>query len=138
MNISILGVIVASVASMILGSLWYSPVLFGKLWAKESGLSKAQLKKMHKKAGWTYGLTFLATIVLSVFMAYIIEYIYIYTDVKSLQLGAQLGFWMWLGFVATVSLGGVVYERKSIRVYLINNAYNLLSLMLIGALLSVM
>jgi hypothetical protein len=36
-NINILSVLVAGVASWLIGALWYSPLLFSKRWQKELG-----------------------------------------------------------------------------------------------------
>src|SRR4051812_47000535 len=43
-EISWLAVVVGAVASFLLGGLWYSPVLFGKAWQRETGLTDEQLK----------------------------------------------------------------------------------------------
>ena len=40
-----IAIVVAAVASFLLGGLWYSPVLFGKAWQRETGLTDEQLKK---------------------------------------------------------------------------------------------
>ena len=42
-DINYLAVLIAALASYVLGALWYSPVLFGKLWMK---LSKIDPKNM--------------------------------------------------------------------------------------------
>ena len=42
---NLLAVIVAGIASFILGGLWYSPMLFGKAWQREAGLSDEQLAR---------------------------------------------------------------------------------------------
>src|SRR5690349_4926191 len=44
-EINWIAVLVAGVASFVLGGLWYSPVLFGKAWQRETGLTDEQLKQ---------------------------------------------------------------------------------------------
>jgi hypothetical protein len=44
-QINILAVIVAAVSAFVLGGLWYSPLLFGKIWAREAGVSMDQPKR---------------------------------------------------------------------------------------------
>ena len=44
-QINILAVIVAAVSAFLLGGLWYSPLLFGKIWAHEAGVSLDQPKR---------------------------------------------------------------------------------------------
>src|ERR1700754_2833029 len=41
-EINLWAVLAAGVSSMILGGLWYSPVLFGKAWSAASGVTEAQ------------------------------------------------------------------------------------------------
>ena len=43
-EINWIAVVVAAVACFLLGGLWYSPVLFGKAWQREAGLTDEQLK----------------------------------------------------------------------------------------------
>lgn len=43
-QINILAVIVAAASAFLLGGLWYSPLLFGKIWAREAGIGLDQPK----------------------------------------------------------------------------------------------
>ena len=40
----------------------------------------------------------------------------------------QLAFWIWLGFIATVMLGSVLWQGKPWKLYILNVAYQLVSL----------
>jgi hypothetical protein len=51
--------------------------------------------------------------------------------------GAQTGFWVWLGFQVTLIVQYVAFEGKSKNSALINAAYQLVGLMLMGAILAV-
>jgi hypothetical protein len=42
-----------------------------------------------------------------------------------------------LGFVAVATLGSVTFEKRPLNLYLINNGFLLLALLLMGALLAV-
>lgn len=44
-QINVLAVLAAAVSAFLLGGLWYSPALFGKLWAREAGIPYDQPKK---------------------------------------------------------------------------------------------
>jgi uncharacterized protein DUF1761 len=46
-QINVLAVLAAAVSAFLLGGLWYSPALFGKIWAREAGVSFDQPKKTH-------------------------------------------------------------------------------------------
>lgn len=51
--------------------------------------------------------------------------------------GAQVGFWIWLGFIAASSLSAVLWEGKKPVIYYIYNSYMLLSLLVFGGMLAV-
>ena len=66
MDISILNwfaVIVAALSNFLIGGLWYSPILFGKVWMKENNFSDDDLKKGNMPK--IFGLTFLFSIVMA-------------------------------------------------------------------------
>lgn len=46
-QINVLAVLAAAVSAFLLGGLWYSPALFGKIWEREAGVSLDQPKKTH-------------------------------------------------------------------------------------------
>ena len=47
-----------------------------------------------------------------------------------------VGFWNWLGFVAPVTLGSVLWEGKSPKLWVLNNGYYLVSLIVMGVILA--
>ena len=58
-------VLVASVATMVIGFLWYSPMLFARPWMRLMGHDpddKAKLAEMQKGAGKLYGITFVVQV----------------------------------------------------------------------------
>ena len=50
LEVNYLAVLVAAIVNMVVGALWYSPLLFGKAWMKLTGFNKKQLKKAKEKA----------------------------------------------------------------------------------------
>lgn len=133
MNLNIVAVIVAGLASYFLGVLWYSPLLFGKMWVKLMQLDKKKSKNVRAKSiVMTIGVSLVSNLV----TAYVMAMVMSFGNVVSVTTGVQIGFWLWLGFIAIVTLGGVLWEGKSLKLYILNNVYNLLSLILMGAILS--
>ncbi|MEK7854711.1 MAG: DUF1761 domain-containing protein, partial [Acidobacteriota bacterium] len=51
-----IAVFVCAAMSLVIGGLWWSPLLFAKAWQRETGLSDEQLKQMSPLK--TFGLTF--------------------------------------------------------------------------------
>lgn len=125
-------VLVAAVAAFILGALWYSPLLFGKLWMREMKISPEKAKNFPKKKMMIlYATQFIAAIVTAFVFAHFLKYLTATTISDALQ-GA---FWVWLGFFATVQLGTMLWEGKSGKLYMINVGYNLATLIVTSLIL---
>lgn len=136
MGINLWSVLVAAVATMILGFLWYSPFLFARPWTVLMGYDpndKAKIEEMQKGAGKIYGVTFVASLVSAFVLAKIIDI----TTVNSVLYGMKIGFAMWLGFVTTVQLTGVLFAKQPVKLYLINTGYQLVCYLAMGAILAV-
>ena len=134
-GINIWGVLVAAVATMIIGFIWYSPMLFAKPWMRLMGIDmndKAKLAEMQKGAGKLYGMSFVASIVSAVVLAKIIDI----TTVNTIPYGMKVGFAVWLGFVATVQLTGALFGKQPIKLFLINTGYQLVCYLAMGAILA--
>ncbi len=125
--------LVAAISFMGLGALWYSPVLFGKIWMKAIGMSEAELKEASQGMGMAYGLMFVSALVMSYVLGHMVDY----SQSVNSVLGAKTGFWIWLGFVAPVTLQSKVFENKPWTLWLLNNGYNLTGLIIMGIILSV-
>ena len=59
-----------------------------------------------------------------------------YANAHTLMDGALTGFWAWLGLVATTTAINGVFQGKSWNLWLIDNGYLLLSLVVIGAIVA--
>lgn len=125
-------VLAAAAASYVLGALWYSPLLFGKTWMHLMGFSHEHMEHQKKDAVRGYILGFVTAFV----MAFILAHVVFFTKAMDWKSGLETGFWMWLGFVATVQLGGFLWEGKKFSLYLLNTSYNLVSLLLMGVILA--
>lgn len=136
MGINIWSVLVAAIATMVLGFVWYSPFLFANPWMRLMGLDpndKAKLAEMQKGAGKLYGLAFVASIVSALVLAKII----VITSVNTIPYGMKVGFAVWLGFVTTVQLTGALFGKQPSKLYLINTGYQLVCYLVMGAILAV-
>ncbi|MFZ0430900.1 MAG: DUF1761 domain-containing protein [Acidobacteriota bacterium] len=129
-SINYVAVIVAAVSSFVLGGLWYAPFLFGKAWMKETGLTEEQLGA--RSLVLVFGLSFVLSLVGSFVFA--------------MFLGPNPGFG--LGFGAGLSAGlfwvagsfgiNYLFEKKSLKLWLINGGYHTLQYTLIGAVLGLL
>jgi hypothetical protein len=136
MGINLLSVLVAAVATMVVGFVWYSPLLFARPWMVLMGYDpndKARMDEMRKGAGKSYALAFVASLVSAFVLAKFVDI----TTVNSAVYGMKVGFAMWLGFVTTVQLTGVLFAKQPAKLYLINTGYQLVCYLAMGAILAV-
>ena len=132
-ELNYLAIFVAAILAFAIGSLWYSPVLFGKSWQKLTGISDADMKSGMIKSSVIY---FLMQLVMSFVMAtFVLGWAGSAPETSGLSIGLQTGFWIWLGFLATSMLGSVIWDKKPLKLYFINIGYQFIVLLLIGALL---
>jgi hypothetical protein len=133
-DINYLLVLLAAIVGMITGAAWYSPLLFGNEWQKFSGISpEDQEKTKQKGTGKYYAIQFCATLLTS----YILAKLVCLLHATSFGDGAIIGFWLWLGLAVPVLLSSVLWERKSVLVYLIDIGHYLAILVLMGGILGI-
>ena len=135
MGINLWSVLVAAVAPMVVGFLWYSPLLFARPWMVLMGYDpndKAKLEEMRKSAGKSYAISFVASIVSAFVLAKVIEV----SAVTTVPYGMKVGFAVWLGFVATVQLTEVLFAKKPVKLYFINTGYQLVCYLAMGAIVA--
>ena len=127
---NIWAVLLAAVASFMLGGLWYSPLLFGKAWQRETGLTDEQLAKgnMGLIFGLAFALCLIAAFVFAMFLG----------PRPSMALGFGAGFSAGLCWVASSFGVNYLFERKSVKLFLINGGYHTLQFTLIGVILSLL
>ena len=122
-----LAVIAATFASFILGGLWYGP-LFGASWMRENGFTEESLAKgnMARIFGWA----FLWTLVMAYNLAAFLGDPAI-TLGKAVLYGALTGF----GWIAMGLFVVGLFERRSVKLMLINGAYMTVALTMMGAII---
>ncbi len=127
-DINWLAIVVAAAINMAIGALWYSPALFGKQWAKLHG------KKVGDMGEGNMG--YLVTAVGALIQAWVLVHFVRYAGSITFWKGAITGFWLWVGFVAVVMAGSLIFEGKPWKLWRINAGYYLVVLLINGALLA--
>ncbi len=132
-SVNFIAILVCGIMAMIVGGLWYSPILFGKQWIAMSGVSQAKLEEGKNKMFVSYVINFVASLIMFYVLAHFVQL----AKAVSWTEGVTTGFWLWLGLVAPTSLGSVLWEQKPWLLWVLNNSYYLLMLMAAGAILAV-
>ena len=123
-------ILVAVAVKQGLGAFWYSPLVFGRTWCELSGVGEKEMKEGLAKA-------LIPDVIAAFVMAFVLVHAVHYAGATSLGQGAAVGFFNWLGFVAVATLGSVTFEKRPLKLYLINNSYWLIALLIMGAVLAV-
>ena len=140
-DVNVLAVLACAIAAMILGFLWYGP-LFGKTWAELMGwgsMTAEMLKEKQKGATPGYIASFVGALVMAYILSHSIAVAASYPALASyahLQVGLTTGFFMWLGFVAPVTVGTVFWDGRPWRLWFINAGYYLVQLLVMVTILA--
>ncbi|MBP9710809.1 MAG: DUF1761 domain-containing protein [Candidatus Pacebacteria bacterium] len=130
--VNYMAVVACAIAAMIIGYVWYGP-LFGKKWAHMSGVS---LERMQKGGGKSYAIMFVGSLITAYTLSHVLAFATTYMQTSGVSAGISSGFWMWLGFVAPVMLGTVLWEGKPWKLWAINSGYYLVVLCTMGVILT--
>ena len=136
LGVNLMAVLVAAIATMIIGFLWYSPLLFARPWMILMGYDpddKAKLQKMQKSTGKLYGIAFIASLI----SAFVLGKIIAVTTVNRIPYGLKIGFAIWLGFVMTVQLTDMLFGKKPTKLFLINTVYQLVCYLVMSVIFTV-
>jgi hypothetical protein len=129
-EISWLGVAAAVAASFVIGSLWYSPLLFVKPWMRELGITpdKAQAGNMGLIFAGMFALRGLAAIAMSWMMG----------PQPGLHVGVAYGLLIGLFFAAGTLGVHYLFEQRTFKLWLINGGSNVVTFLAFGAILGVL
>jgi len=130
-----LAVLVAAISTMIVGFLWYSPLLFAKAWMREMGYDpndKSRTEEMKKSAGPAYAGSFAASLLSAFTLALILHGL----RVEDLHSGLMTSFHIWLGFAATVQFTGALFSKQSMKLFGITTGYQLVCYLVMGVILT--
>ncbi|MEO9803227.1 MAG: DUF1761 domain-containing protein [Reichenbachiella sp.] len=128
-SINYLAVLVAALSTFLIGGLWYSPVLFGKIWQQDVGLSDEELKKGNPAK--IFGGAFVLGLIMSFNLAAFLG------SEPDLMWGIVAGLLAGAGWIAAAMGVTYLFERRSMRFFLINAGYHVVSFVVMGAILGV-
>lgn len=129
-EINWLAVVLATLSTMVVGSVWYSPKVFGDEWQKLVGLTR---KKMTDQSPLR---PILITLAVSLVTAYALaHFAYLanqFFNNSFLHDSLATAFWAWLGFTAARFVTHDAFEGRRQRLTLINMAHELVTFLVMG------
>jgi hypothetical protein len=128
-SVSWLAVIVAAIVRFAIGAGWFT-ALFGVQYRRLMGVPEGAQPDGFMQAMVVGFLTDLV-------MAYVLARFAGHYGAVTLMQGAIVGFMAWLGFVATIMVGSIFYERKPMELVAITGGYQLVTMVVMGAIIGV-
>ncbi len=126
LDINYLAVGAAALVAFLVGGLWYSPVLFGKVWARENKLSDEDLRSGN--VALVFGGSFVLALVMSLNLAAFIGQ-------AGVGFAAMAGFAAGFGWVAAGMGITYLFERRSRMLFFIDAGYHVVTMTLMGVIL---
>ncbi len=133
-DIHVLAILLAVVANMAIGFIWYGAPLFGAAWMKMNGLTKKDTQS-------NSGLPMLAMFVLAIVQAYVLRHFIVYSQAfypthSATSVGFLTGLWAWLGIAAPVLGANYMFAGRRKKLLLIDAGYYLITLPIMGIILA--
>ena len=126
-------VIVAAIAQIVIGTVWYLPQLFGKQWAAATG------REINTGPNpMLYVIAIIGSLVSAYVLALVLEVVMQARGPVSLVDGIAIGLIAWLGFIATTQAVGGAFEGRSWTLFGINAGNSALSYAVMGAIIAAM
>ena len=154
MELNFLAILVAAIVPLVIGFIWYGPMLFQNAWMREAGMTEEKMKSSNM------AVIFLVSLLLSVLLAFFTQFLVIHqvgamgmvggdpTDAlpsfqafmddygnsyRTFKHGALHGAMAGIFFVLPVMATNGLFERKSWKLTFINVGYWTLCLAIMGA-----
>ena len=121
-------IIVAAVVNIVLGSLWFSPLLFQKPWVALR-VDKAPM------SGTASPMLYVITAVGALVSAMTLDWIIGLAHAGTLLGGAIIGLYAGLGFVAPAILSDNLFNERPFKLYLIVAGFPVVGLFVSGAII---
>jgi len=125
-KVNIWAIILAAFSYLIIGTLWYSPLLFGKSWIKLIGFCDEDFKT--NKPMWVIlALSFLSAAIAAFLISAILG------PKPNAEFGAIVGATISLCWISMSKLSSVLFENQKIRLFLLHAGFDLVTFMVMGA-----
>jgi Protein of unknown function (DUF1761) len=129
LQINVVAVLVATVASFAIGMLWYA-VLFMKPWAKEMGFDPNM-----RPSGKVMARNIVLSLIGNFLFAWVLAFYFAGwrllpggpSEFGALAFGLNSALSVWIGFFLPMHLSRVVWEKHSWKLFFINSGYNLVA-----------
>jgi hypothetical protein len=125
-NINLIAVLVVGFLHMAIGLIWYRPRFFGRLWMD---LTKQEMKPARK---WIP-----AGVIGHQLIALVLAIVVYMANATTAFDGFVVGVLVWIGFIVTLEIGEVIWEKVPFKLVAMRIGYHFVALSAAGAILAV-
>ncbi|MEK7153099.1 MAG: DUF1761 domain-containing protein [Patescibacteria group bacterium] len=128
-EINWLAVALATLSSMVVGSIWYAKPVLGNIWIK---LAKIDEKKMQDGMARIMALALLMSFLAAFVIAHVAAISKQFYEVSTLESGLATAFWLWIGISVTTVVVHDIFERRPGALTLLTIGNQFFTLMAMG------
>ncbi|NMP33408.1 DUF1761 domain-containing protein [Thalassotalea sp. M1531] len=125
-EINVFAVIASAISSFLLGGLWYSPLLFGKVWIKESGYDEKQAGHPAQ----VFGLSFLFALVAAYGFSILLG------PKPDILMAMHYALLVGFAFIGTSFAINYQFSNKSLKLLAIDGGYHISQFLIYGIILA--
>jgi hypothetical protein len=130
-DINYLAVLCSLGLALGLGALWYSPLMFGRVWCRLKRYTPEQAEKMRGSIWPAYVISIIGYTTMALVIAVLVAVL----GLTSASEGMVLGFLLWLGFTFTTGLIANMFSERRFRSFVIDTTYQLACLLIMGSMI---
>ena len=121
-------VIAAAISGLLIGAGWYHPRVFGSLWMQGSGMTPEMAERGARYRHVHFILGFIAALVAADVLRLLLRSL----EIRDAFGAMHLALLIWIGFVVPVSAGALLWEHRSVKFYVLNICYWLVTLIVMS------
>ncbi len=131
MHINLLAILLAAVSSMVVGTVWFLPAVFGRAWMTRTTVDPNK----PKRRGLVYTLAFLAAAVTAVVLAAGTSVAHDLYGGSYLVVALAVASILWVGFTAATGAVHALFEGRAAGIYLINAGHTLVTVLVMAVII---
>jgi hypothetical protein len=125
-NLNFAAVLVVGIVHMVIGLIWFMPGVFGRQWME---LTKQEMKPARQ---WIA-----AGVVGHQVIALVLSVVVYLANATTMLEGACVGMLMWMGFVVTLEVGELIWEKIPFKLFAIRIGNHFVGFSVSGLILAV-
>lgn len=115
----------AAAIFFVLGMIWYSPKVFGRIWMEGTGMKESDVQNC--------GIgVYIGSFVNAFITAFVLALFLYLTQSETVLDAIVIAFLAWLGFVLTTHISRLLWGHTSLPVFFVDTSYRLVGLILMA------